>query len=210
MINILLANIQPTDQHLNGHRSLSNLKVPHDFDMSVSNGDSLKIQVNRESYDINGNSYVQMKVDEIHKELCIDAGGYTVAIDKYSETQFQTGVSVTSPDQGCYQYDFSAVETDCSTQSYEYVVLSVPGMEPIGLPELHFRCDGPGAKGYCSDAITFEKETVLSVTNLFGSVKGIALKHCWKDALNPKANRLQYTMRFQRLLLPEAVLSKWI
>ena len=117
---------------------------------------------------------------------------------------FKKGTSLTEY-SGMFHYDF---EADFENWGCDCLVLSVPGLQPIPLSNLRFSCDGVGADGFCPDAIVFKKEAVLSVTLPFGEIKGIALTHCSKSALNPNARNLQYTMSFEKISLPAVILQK--
>ena len=204
MLNVLLIKIQPIDhQILEDFESFSENKEALSFDISVFNGcSSLQFRADRKFYE--GSESFNEKIEAINEELEVDYGGHAVAIERYPVTQFRKGAKLIEY-SGISRWDF---EADFENSGCDCLVLSVPGLKPIPLTVLRFGCDGIGAMGFCPDSIVFGKESVLSVTLPFGDVKGIALTHCNESALNPDNNRLQYTMRFQRISLPAVFLLK--
>ena len=203
MLDVLLVRIQPTDRTLEGLKYFpDNNEEPQSFEMPVFNGNPLQFRAERKYYE--GSESFSEKVTAINKDLGVAYGGHAVAIDKYPLTRFKEGTGLPEHSGGSH-YDF---EADFENSDCDCLVLSVPGLQPIPLSNLRFSCDGVGADGFCPDAIVFKKEAVLSVTLPFGEIKGIALKHCSRSALNPNARNLQYTMSFEKVSLPAVVLQK--
>ena len=95
MLDVLLVRIQPTDV-LNDHPpkgfGFFSEEKPLEFDVSVSNGDSLKFKASKKCY--SDSDFVSEKGKEIGEELNISKGGHVVAIDKYPISQFQYGTKV--------------------------------------------------------------------------------------------------------------------
>lgn len=202
MIDVLLVRIQPIDRTLEELKYFPDDHEPLSFEMSVFNGNPLQFRADRKY--CKGSKSFNEKIDAINKGLGVGYGGHAVAIDKYPLTRFKEGTSL-NEDSGKSQYDF---EADFENSGCDCLVLSVPGLGPIPLTNLHFRCDGVGADGVCPDAIVFRKEAVLSVTLPFGEIKGIALIHCGESALDPDACNLRYTMSFEKVSLPAVILQK--
>ena len=203
MLDVLLVRIQPTDKILEEFKSFPDSpKEPLSFEMPVFNGNPLQFRADRKYYE--GSDSFSEKVKAINKDLCVGYGGHAIAIDKYPLTRFKEGADLTDY-SGISHYDF---EADFENSDCDCLVLSVPGLQPIPLSKLRFSCDGVGADALCPDAIVFKKEAVLSVTLPFGEIKGIALIHCSKSALNPEAGILRYTMSFEKVSLPSVILQK--
>ena len=214
MLNVLLVRIQPTDR-LNDKRPdnyeyFSN-KNALDFEISVSNGETLQLKASKEYYLVPGSwankkSLFQEKVDAIDNELDTGYGGHVVAIDKYPASQFRNSAKIGEErNSGLTRYK---IESRSNDFTYDAVVLLAPGSEPIILADLNFAADGISSKGYCPSFIVFKKEDVLSVKSPFGEVIGIALKHCNENALEPGSEILDYTMSFEKVSLPAVVLQK--
>ena len=204
MLDVLLVRIQPTDvldhQRPKDFGFFSEEK-PLEFDVSVSNGDSLKFKASKKYY--RGSDFFYERGKEIGEELNISNGSYVVAIDKYPISQFRHGAKTV-------EYQDSEIcrhEVECnSSLTYDLVILLVPDSEPIILSNLNFACCRP--KGYCSSFIAFDKEDVLSMKSPFGEVIGIALQHQNKSALRPNRSNLSYTISFAKVSLPAVILQK--
>lgn len=206
MINVLLVKIIPTDWQLRDFEFFPDQPFEELYiEVSVFNGcQSLNFRADKTTY--KSTDVLDKQIESMNNELNVDYGGHAIAIEKYSLNQFQDGARLEKPPKFSH-YDF---EADFENSDCDCLVLSVPGLTPIPLSKIRFGCDGLGAKGYCPDSIVFNKEAVLSVTLPFGDLKGIALIHCNKYALNPDANDLQYKMQFERISLPDIVLQNLI
>lgn len=200
MISVLLVKIQPMDLILD----LESFPIEKQskFDISILNDGLLHFTVSKVYY--SGSEYFNEKIDEIHKHLGIDYGGHVVAIDKYPDSRFRHGATKT---------DFSGIsryEVECHTEGLvvDAIVLLPPVFSPIVLSTLHFAYGGDIPKGFCSSFIALPKDSVLSVTSLFGEVKGIPLKLCNKSALESDSRNLFYAMSFERISVPPIFLQK--
>ena len=214
MLDVLLVKIQPTDvlhnRRPDNYERFSNEKAL-DFEISVSNGETLRLKASKEYYLIpkswgNSKSLFQEKVDAIDNELDTGYGGHVVAIDKYPASQFQNSAKIDEErNSGLTRYK---IESGSNDFTYDAVVLLAPGSEPIILADLNFAADGISPKGYCPSFIVFDKTAVLSLKSPFGEVIGIALKHCNENALEPGSEILDYTMSFEKVSLPAVILQK--
>lgn len=201
MHDILLAQIHPMDHHPNFQYFPD--EKPSDFTVSVLNGESLQLTVSYVHYYARANSLIQ-KVDAITKNLCVDYGGHVVAIDKYPHSRFRSGAQSVEKSQ---RSSFSRYEIECQYEKFGYdaVILVVPDSDPIVLSTLKFGCYDP--KGYSASFIEFHSHSVLSVTSLFGDVRGIAFTNCNNEALNPNSTQLSYGMSFERISQQAALLQ---
>lgn len=207
MLDVLLVRIQPTDllskQRPKDYESFPN-NEPLDFEVSVSNGDSLQFTVSKEYYA--GSDAFCEKNNSIKEKLEVSCAGYVVGIDRYPVSQFRKGVRIDERrNSGICRYEVKCCSTDFA---YDLVVLLIPNQEPIILADLNFAYGGASPKGYCSSFILFEKNAVLSIKSPFGEVIGIALKHCNESALEPDSRTLEYTMSFEKISLPAVILQK--
>ena len=205
MLDVLLVRIQPTDilgeRPPDGYKSFPNEK-PRDFDISLSNNDSLRFAVSKAYY--LGSEAFAKKDNAIREELGVLYGGHVVAIDKYPKSQFLSGAEIDEKrDSGFSRYE---VKCRSSLLHYHAIILLVPGLEPIALSTLNFACHK--LKAYSPSFIAFEKKDVLSVRSILGEAEGIALERCNEHALEPTHNRLCYTMSFKKVSLPAPVLQK--
>ena len=205
MLDVLLVRIQPSDLSYNQRFKDYETFPTHDpcnFEISVSNGNSLHFTVSKKYY-MGSNTFYRMGKAN---DFGIPYSGHVVAIDKYPGSQFIDGAQINEQrDSGITRY-----EVECHSEDFTYhsMILLAPGLQPIILANLNFAYGEESAKGYCSSFIVFEKETLLSLKSPFGEVIGIPLKSCCESALKPDRKMLSYTMSFEKVSLPAVVLQK--
>ena len=157
----------------------------------------------REYYE--GGKEFNNKTEEINNSLKIDHGGHVVAVDQFPIGKYHKGANIK---------DWSGIERCKTTFSinflqYEVIILLCPDFERIVLADMNFAYYG---NAFISSVghIAFSNKSVLSVRNVWGEYRGIALQEYNKLALDPnhQSRNGYYAMRFERKYILDTVINK--
>lgn len=117
MLDVLLVKIQPTDLSYNQRfKDYETFPAhdPCDFEISVSNGNSLHFTVSEKYYTGSNTFYGIGKA--IENDFGIPYSGHVIAIDKYPGSQFRGGAQINKQrDSGISRY-----EVECHSDDFTY------------------------------------------------------------------------------------------